>query len=80
MSGPSIPETFATFGWEITPEWVEKYNTDAWVYNLTNALVNEHHRYLELLKRVDPAALDGYQPGEWNGPAALPDSGRPSDG
>lgn len=36
---PSISETFAAYGWEITPEWVEKYNTDPWIYNLTNALV-----------------------------------------
>lgn len=39
MRTPSIPDTFAAFGWEITPEWVEKYNTDPWVHNLTNALV-----------------------------------------
>lgn len=52
-----IVETFAAYGWEITPEWVEKYNTDAWVYNLTNALVNERRRYLDVVALADRNAL-----------------------
>lgn len=46
MSEPGIPETFAAYGWELTPEWLERYNTDPWVYNLTNALVDAHRRAL----------------------------------
>lgn len=52
MSDVGIPETFAAYGWEITPEWVERYNSDPWVYNLTNALVNEHRCLLIEQERV----------------------------
>lgn len=33
---------FASFGWEITPEFLQKYLTDPWVYNLTNALIQTY--------------------------------------
>jgi hypothetical protein len=29
-----------TLGWEVTPEFRERYLTDAWTYNLTNVMIS----------------------------------------
>lgn len=44
---------FAEYGWEVTPEWASRYHKDPWVFHLTNALLNEHRRYLDLLNLLE---------------------------
>lgn len=50
---PTIEQVFSNYGWEITDAWKERYLNDPWVFNLTNALVNEHRRYLEVVANFE---------------------------
>ena len=47
--GDKIEALFAKFGWEVTNLFRSRYHTDAWCYNLTNALVVQQERIDQLL-------------------------------
>lgn len=47
-SSGQLQTVFDAFGWEITPEFRERYLNDPWTYNMANAMVELHERVQKL--------------------------------
>lgn len=39
-----VREVFALFGWAVDEDFIVRYLTDPWIYNLTNALTHTVRR------------------------------------
>ncbi len=53
------------FGWKLGPEFEQRYLTDAWVFNLANAVetvASERDEALALLRRIADYTQEHWQP------------------